>query len=64
MLLLFNIPKIVVNLKEFKEYNIQYIIYVKNELEKKYKNEGDSLLSSYNDDDKGEIYDTNWAEIF
>ena len=56
------IPKIV-NLKDFKEYNIQYIMYVKNELEEKYKNEGDSLLSSYNDD-KGDIYDSNWADNF
>ncbi len=39
-------------------------MYVKNELEEKYKNEGDSLLSSYNDDDKGDIYDTNWADNF
>ena len=38
-------------------------MYVKNELEEKYKNEGDSLLSSYNDD-KGDIYDSNWADNF
>ena len=49
-------------LKEFKDYTIQYLLYVKKELEDKIKYE-DSLLSSY-DDDKDYNYDSNWAENF
>ncbi len=50
-------------LKEFKDYTIQYLLYVKKELEDKIKNQ-DSLLSSYNEDDKECDYDCNWAENF
>ena len=58
------IPKIF-QLKEFKEYNISYLNYVKKELEEKDKGDGDSLLSSYNNDDEKDVnYESNWAEIF
>jgi hypothetical protein len=50
-------------LKEFKDYTIQYLLYVKKELEEKIKND-DSLLSSYYDDDKNIDYDSNWADNF
>jgi hypothetical protein len=58
------IPKIF-QLKEFKEYNILYLNYVQKELENKDKGDGDSLLSSYNNDDEKDVnYDPNWADIF
>ena len=58
------IPKIV-QLKEFKEYNILYLNYAKKELENKDNVNGDSLLSSYNNDDEKDVdYDPNWADIF
>jgi cGMP-dependent protein kinase len=56
------IPKIPL-LNQFKDYTIQYLLYVKKELEEKIKND-DSLLSSYYDDDKNIDYDSNWADNF
>jgi hypothetical protein len=52
-------------LKEFKEYNILYLNYAKKELENKDNVNGDSLLSSYNNDDEKDVdYAPNWADIF
>ena len=50
--------------KEFNNYLLKYLTYVKNEIEKNNKKES-SLLSSYNDsDDKDVKYDPNWADVF
>lgn len=52
------IPK-KLNIKEFSEYKIKYIKYLKG---KDSKNQGNTLFSSYEEDDIP--YDENWADIF
>jgi cGMP-dependent protein kinase len=53
------IPK-KVNLKEFSEYRKKYIKFLE---ENNGKSEGDTLFSSYEDDDDIP-YDENWADVF
>ncbi len=48
------------NIKEFKDYRKQYIKY----LEESKSNEGNTLFSSYDEDDEDVPYDENWADIF
>ena len=48
------------NIKEFKEYRNKYTKY----LEENKSNEGNTLFSSYDDDDEDIPYDENWADIF
>ena len=48
------------NIREFKEYRNKYIKY----LEENKSNEGNTLFSSYDDDDEDTPYDENWADIF
>ena len=47
------------NIKGFKDYNQKYIKY----LEENKENDGNTLFSSY-DDDNDIPYDENWADIF
>ena len=56
------IPKIM-ELKGFNEYNVKYEEYVKNQLESKINN-NESLLSSYDEDDIKDLYDSDWDDIF
>ena len=56
------IPKIMI-LKNFNDYNGKYIDYVKNQLESKIDN-NDSLISSYDEDDKKNEFDGHWDDIF
>ena len=56
------IPKTMI-LKDFNDYNGKYIDYVKNQLESKIDN-NDSLISSYDEDDKKNEFDGHWDDIF
>ena len=48
------------NIKEFKDYRNKYTKY----LEENKSNEGNTLFSSYDEDDEDIPYDENWADIF
>jgi cGMP-dependent protein kinase len=60
------VPK-VSNVKEFNEYNVRYIHYIRNEIEGGRKEKSDSLLSSYqsdNNNNNDKEYISNWADVF
>jgi len=51
-------------LKSFNDYQMKYMTYMNKQIENN-KNESNSLLSSYEDDDDKDIdYDPNWANNF
>ena len=59
------VPK-VSGVKEFNEYNVRYIHYIRNEIEGGRKEKSDSLLSSYQSDNNNndKEYISNWADVF